>query len=42
MALFLGISFANPVIQLCLLVIVNLTLIVYIIVRRPLYKVRNR
>ncbi len=41
-AMFLALAFTNPVIQIILLILANLSYLVYFIIRRPFYRVKNR
>lgn len=41
-ALFLAISFNNPVIQIILLILVNIAFIVYVAVKKPFFSVKKR
>lgn len=41
-ALFLALSFNNPVIQIILLILINIAYMVYFIVKKPFFSVKKR
>lgn len=41
-AILLSIAFINPVIQIILLILVNIAYMIYFIVKRPFFRVKNR